>query len=279
MVSNQTPATVLAAAVAVASPAEPNWLLTLMHIAPPMPPRTLLWGRRIFALAMLGALTGCSTTGDFGEVRPMLVRDDIHDWVGRDATFGIPSQFELTDDERQLRDLAYPLIQAPYDRQQPYSVAMEYGAASTAGVTRTSYANYLLSSRYRSPTARYAQMTEDIRNDITRLPQFFETAGRVIDLDQKRRKSLAYVSSSPAGEREEAFRRIRENTSLVSLVRTRLAQRVAAYRYALERVVVMTPSPQAIEVEQAVNRLQSLIAHYRNPPRLWVREQSLASAR
>lgn len=244
-----------------------------------MPPRTLLWGRRIFALMMLGAFTGCSTTGDFGEVRPMLVRDDIHDWVGRDATSGIPSSFELTDDERQLRDLGYPLIQAPYDRQQPYSVGMEYGAAGTAGVTRTSYANHLLSSRYRSPSARYAQMTEDIRNDITRLPQFFETAGRVLDIDQKRRRSLAFVTSSPPGEREEALRRIRENVSLVSLVRARLAQRVAAYRYALERVVVMTPSPQAVEVEQSLNRLQSLIAHYRNSPRPWVREQSLASAR
>ena len=37
------------------------------------------------------------------------------------------SSFELTDDERALRDLAYPLIEPPYDRQQWYSVAGEYG--------------------------------------------------------------------------------------------------------------------------------------------------------
>jgi hypothetical protein len=51
-------------------------------------------------------------------LREKLVYDDMHDWVGRDAVRGIggkPSQFRLTDDERQLRDLGYALIQPPYD--------------------------------------------------------------------------------------------------------------------------------------------------------------------
>jgi hypothetical protein len=72
------------------------------------------------AIATLLLLAACAN-GDFGEVKPSLVRDDIHDWVALDATAGIPgspSRFELTDDERQLRDLAYPLIEPPYDRQQ-----------------------------------------------------------------------------------------------------------------------------------------------------------------
>jgi hypothetical protein len=233
--------------------------------------------RGIFAMAVLTLLAGCTANRDFGEVRPMLVRDDIHDWLGPAAAApNPPSSFELTDDERQLRDLAFPLIEPPYERQQPYAVALEYGAAGTAGMTRTSYADYLLNSRYRSPSARYAQIIEDIRNDMTRLPGFFETASRVLDIDYKRKRSLSYVRDLSAGERDQALRRTRENASLVSLVRVRLGQRVVAYRFALERLVIMTPSPQAVDAEQSLNQLQALIARYRAPVPTWVREPSLA---
>ncbi len=258
-----------------------------MHIPTPPSTRVPDWRRRVFALAALSLLAGCGTNnGDFGEVRPTLVRDDVHDWLSLDAIAGqptLPSHFEVTDDERQLRDLAYPLIEAPYDRQQPYSVAGEYGVIGSnhrAVFDRTNYANHLFGSRYRSPSARYSQLTDDIRNDVTRIPQFFETAVRVLDIDQKRRKSLSYVSALSAMERDHALRRIRENASLVSLVRAKLTQRVSGYRFALERLVVMTPSPQAVDVERSLNQLQAQIARYRtNSAPTWAREQSLAAAR
>ena len=77
---------------------------------------------------MLALLAGCANS-DFGEVNQTLVTDDIHDWLGRNAppANAEPSNFEYTDDERALRDNAYPLIEPPYDRQQWYSVAGEYG--------------------------------------------------------------------------------------------------------------------------------------------------------
>ena len=65
-------------------------------------------------------LIGCPN-GDFGRVRPSLVTDGIHDWVGRDAArqVGEPaSLFPLTDDERLLRDYGYQLIEPAYDRQR-----------------------------------------------------------------------------------------------------------------------------------------------------------------
>ena len=191
----------------------------------------------LFALAMLSLLGGCGTPNyDFGEVRPSLVSDSIHDWLGPAAVApGAASTFELTDDERQLRDLAFPLIEPPYDRQKWESVLREYGLIGNyrpGAYDRTTYAARLLSADYRSPASRYAQLTDDIRNDITRLPQFFETAARVVDIDTKRRKSLSYISAVSPAERANALRRNRENNCIIAWVRE-LAQsacRVVPFR-------------------------------------------------
>jgi hypothetical protein len=253
---------------------------------PPPPLTRATWLRRLFALAALLLVAGCAANGDFGEVRSTLVTDNIHDWLSVEATAGrpgSPSMFEVTDDERALRDLGYPLIEAPYDRQQWYSALGEHGVIGSnhrGAFDRSAYANRLMSSRYRSPSARYAQIIDDIRNDVTRIPAFFETAARVIDIDQKRRKSLGYVDALSAMERNNALQRIRENASIVSLVRAKLAQRVAGYRFALERLVVMTPSQEAVEVERSINQLHAQIARYQNRSApTWAREQSLVNAR
>jgi hypothetical protein len=76
------------------------------------------------------------------------------------------------------------------------------------------------------------------------------------------------------------LRRIDENASIVVMVRRSLDERVAAYKFALERLVVMTPNPEAAQVEHALNDLRANVAWYRThlPPG-WTREQSLVSAR
>jgi hypothetical protein len=258
-----------------------------MHNPPPLPSWVPNWCCCVFALAALSLLAGCGTNnGDFGEVRSTLVRDDMHDWLSKNPFAGPqtpPSTFRLTDDESQLRDLAYPLIEAPYDRQQWYSVFGEYNeiVPDPRGVTdREEYAHRLLTTRYRSVAALYSRLTDDIRNDIARLPQFFETTARVLDIDEKRRKSLAYISDIQPKERDSALRRIRENASLISLVRTKLTQRATAYHFALERLILMTPSPQAVEVERSINQLRAKVEYYRTHiAPTWVREQSLVSAR
>jgi hypothetical protein len=231
--------------------------------------------RNLLALAAFALLTGCGTpNGDFGRVQPYLVRDDIHDWVGPAAAArqgAAPSSYELTDDERQLRDLAFPLIEPPYDRTRWDNVLREYGIAGNyqaAPADRTVYVAHLLAEPRRSPASSYARLIDDIRNDITRLPQFYETAARVADVDGKRRQSLAFVSALTPFERVNATRRIRENDCVVAWVGDSLANRIASYRFALERLVMMTPSPQAGDVERTLNQLAMLSAQYRHglPP-------------
>lgn len=244
--------------------------------------RGLSWRPAICALALATLLGGCAN-GDYGRVRPSLVRDDIHDWIGPVALAGSksqPSHYALTDDERQLRDLAYPLIEPSYARHQWYSIAGEYGLlgyGERGSFDRTAYSNHLMDADYRSPAARYAKLDDDIRDDTTRLPQFFETAARVRDIDAKRHKSLAYISGLTAQERANALARIHENAAIVALVRHSLAHRVSAYHYALERLVIATPSAQAADVEHDLDRLKARIAYYRTHAPTGGQEQSLGS--
>jgi hypothetical protein len=238
--------------------------------------------RSLPALAGLVLLAGCAPQGDFGRVNPSLVSDSTHDWIGRDAATVrgfAPSGFDYTDDERVLRDYAYPLIAPPYVQQKWYSFAGDYGFLQPklgAPYDRAAYANYLLTSDDRSPAARYARLMDDINDDTTRLSSFYETAGRVLDMDEKRKKSLSFVSDAGPGERGNALLRIKENASVVAQVDASLAQRVASYRFALERLVIATPSPQAVEVERALTRLNAQLTYYRHVlPPTWQRVPSL----
>src|SRR6201998_2314984 len=73
-------------------------------------------------------LAGCSG-GDFWRTRDDMRNDDMHSWIGREATSSVgvhPSQFQLNDEERQLRDLAYPLIEPPHSRPAWKSVFGDY---------------------------------------------------------------------------------------------------------------------------------------------------------
>jgi len=154
------------------------------------------------------------------------------------------------------------LIEPPYDRQQWYSIAGEYGAigaaAHRAGFDRTSYSDHLFGARYRSPSSRYARLIDDIRNDMTRLPQLFETAARVLDIDRKRQQSLAYISGLSDGDRRDAMRRVRENIEILRLVQASLDNRASSYALAMER------SPQAVEVERSLKQLRGQMARYRS---------------
>ena len=82
-------------------------------------------------LALVGATLGACSGGDFGRTRADMRSDDMHSWLGAEVTGSLglkPSQSQLTDAERQLRDLAYPLIEPPLSRPAWKSVFGDYKA-------------------------------------------------------------------------------------------------------------------------------------------------------
>ena len=223
--------------------------------------------RWIAVVAAFALLTGCGTYGDFGRVRPSLLNDDTHAWLGPAAAAPIsnpPWKHQLTEDERRLRDLAYPLIEPPYDRNKWYSVLGEFGLGSRPYPypDRSAYGSRLFTTAYRSQTARYNRLIEDIRNDVMRIDPFFATARYVVDVDGKREKAMAYVSSLTAEERDNTLQRIAENRNITLWVQGSLRERALSYKIALEKMVIAAPSPVAVEAERALTLLQQRIATY-----------------
>jgi hypothetical protein len=236
-----------------------------------MSPRALRRFRTALSLAALLGLSGladCTSIGDYGRLQPDLVTDGIHSWVGRDAArnAGAPvSTDELTEDEHMLRDLAFPLIEPPYDRQRWDALIYEYGVdrlfrRKLWAEDPTAYYRHLLAEYDRSTSVRYNKLMDDIRNDIVRIEPFFTVARRVVDIDRRREASMHYIASLSPAERANAEARIGENSLTIAWVQHSLAARCAAYRFALEHLIVAEPELEAADVDRTLTLLQQTIA-------------------
>ena len=216
------------------------------------------------------AVTGCSG-GDFWRTRDDFRNDDMHRWLGLEATSSIglkASQFQLTDTERQLRDQAYPLIEPPHSRPAWKAVFGEYQTIASPWrqkvvFDRTAYGRQLIDEPHRSDASRYSQLIDDVRDDITRFEPFYSTAARVLELDRKRNASMAHVSQLSPRERADAVARMQENSLIVQWVQQCLERRVSSYRWALERLVLQAPDNMAADADRLINELAAQTA---NPP-------------
>ncbi len=214
-------------------------------------------------LALLtGALLGGCAGGDFGRVRPGARSDDMHRWIGAEATgsVGLPaSQFQLTDKERQLRDEAFPLIEPPRSRPAWKSVFGNYQPLPSPWrqdvvFDRTAYGRMLIDEPHRSHTSRYSQLMDDVRDDLVRFDPFYAAAERVLELDKKRNAALKFIELAPR-ERDDAIARMEENVLIVQWVQQCLHRRIASYRWALERLVVHAPDRIAANAEMLITEL------------------------
>lgn len=223
----------------------------------------------LFAVAVLCG--GCVLNGDFDRIRPELVSDNMHDWVGRDAARGIGgpvSEFRTTDQERELRDRAYALIEPPYNRGRWDSVLREYGFFSDPDnpkpFDKMEYLYKLHKVYRRSEASAYAQILTDARNDADRLQPFFAVAIRVGDMDRRRKEALAHISHVKPREGANAVIRIKENAAIVAWVCVAMKERIVSYRFALERLVIAVPSADAAEADRAITYLATQLGQYCN---------------
>jgi hypothetical protein len=224
------------------------------------------------SILLLASVTlgGCSG-GDFGRTRQDFLSDDMHRWIGGEATASVglrASQFQLTDNERALRDLAYPLIEPPHSRPAWNSVFGDYKSIPSpwrqnVPFDRTAYGRLLIDEPHRSHASRYSQLIDDVRDDIRRFELFFAEAVRVVELDRKRNASLAFVSELSPRERADAVARMQENALIVQWVQQSLERRVSSYRWGLERLVIHAPDNMAADADRLIGELAAQTA---NPP-------------
>src|SRR5215813_1381595 len=89
--------------------------------------RRLLCG--IASLIAALSMAGCGLYGDFDRVRPSLATDEANSRIDREEMIrngGNPSNFPLTDEERQLRDLARAIIPPPNNPNRWDTVFRDY---------------------------------------------------------------------------------------------------------------------------------------------------------
>jgi hypothetical protein len=222
----------------------------------------------LFTLLPLLAAGCAAPVGDLGRPQPSFFNDEILPYVGNftAAGRGEPVSYApLTDDERQLRDLAYAILMPSHDRSEWDRGLAEMRrtrifANDVPSFDSTGYADTLLNTPYRSSTARYARIIEDIRADTLRADPFFANARRVVEMDTIREKSLSRVSHLTSNEREMATARVVENRMLIGWVYRRFGERFIGYRQALERLVIATPAPAAVGAERALRAFEDRLA-------------------
>lgn len=226
--------------------------------------------RGIALTAMLLALaaSACTRVGDFDRPNSSVIHDEVFPVAGAFAATrrGEPvSDAPLTDDERTLRNLAYAIIAPPITRQQWLVTITDLRVSR---IKRNNdppfhvekYGEELIETPYRSATARYSRLIDDIRADSLRIAPFFIVAKRVVDMDTARERSLVGVTRLRGAEQESAMARIAENRMIIGWVFRRFAERARGYRYALERLFLKQPAPAAVDAERALRNLEDRLS-------------------
>ncbi len=211
------------------------------------------------ALILALGLAACGRpTGDFGRARPSALHDDLLPAAGAAIArrYGEPvSAFNLTDDERELRDRAWTFVRPPHAGDWWMATEVEgqrtrVSPVADPGFDPARYYDHLRSDPFRSSEARWSRVMEDITADALLVPPFCDVAARVRRADVERLAAARRVAS-PEPWVIEAEERVFENNEVMSWAWRAREYRLASYRIAIDRLQVETPSDRLFEANRA----------------------------
>ncbi|WP_321449585.1 hypothetical protein [uncultured Cohaesibacter sp.] len=240
-------------------------------------------GRRGAGLTVLCALvlglSACSSrVGDLGRPESNSFAEGFMHNTGRlkaKLTGELVSDFNFTDEEKTMRNLAWNLIRPPHaedwissDLWKFYSSLQNVGLhllteTQTARLTPLidmgfdpkRYYWVLHSEKYASHHVRYERIIQDIQQDRDALASFVPAAERVVAMDNERMAALERKVDMDPRELKNAYARVDENKRYIAWVWRSLKYRMTAYAYAIKKLEIETPSPRVHEANQALRFL------------------------
>lgn len=217
---------------------------------------------RVAALGLLLAtgLAGCAReTGDFGRAKPNTLDDRVMPFLGdavaRHGRDELVSDFNRTDREGTLRDRSWAIVRAPHVEDWFGHLLVEGQRTRIlpeidSRFEPAGYYAYLRRDPFRSSEARWNRLLADMRADTGLVGPFWDEARRVRQDDQLRLRTLDGRTDVAPTELRDAYARIDENARVVDWVWRALRFRLAAYRMAIDRIMVETPSDRLWEANQ-----------------------------
>ncbi|MEM6711485.1 MAG: hypothetical protein AAF590_04315 [Pseudomonadota bacterium] len=195
-------------------------------------------------------VVGCTQTGDFGRKRAGLVSDTILPALGRASTWSgrePVSHFNYTNDEQTLRDLGWSIVTPPHTRDWIGYANTELQRTEIARrldlrASPQSYSRLLSGTSYRSSDARYARIMDDAAKDISAIAPYMALARRVKVADEQRLAAATALPDLGASELAATYGRVAENQRQMAWVKRALLFRLYSYRYAVDRLMIQTPS-------------------------------------
>ncbi|MBL8575535.1 MAG: hypothetical protein JNM13_17795 [Hyphomicrobiaceae bacterium] len=221
-------------------------------------------------MALIGALGGCGRpTGDFGRAEPSVIHDRVMPAAGGAiAKWGrdeLVSGFNHTDDEGVLYDRAWGFVRPPHHADWLNASLIEGQRTRIlpeldSKLSVAAYYENLRLDPYRSSEARYTRMIRDMQADTALVGPFWRQAAAVRDADDERLRAWERRSEQRPKEMQNAIARVEENARVVDWVWRSLRFRLRAYKHAIERIQVETPSTRLYDLNLAYNDLVAAIA-------------------
>lgn len=236
------------------------------------------WSSVVSALALAAVLTAPTMAADFGRGESRLLDRKVLPLVGSFAARFRQepvSHFNLTDDEKLLRQQAQHLIAPPHARDWFHQIAAKVQryrltAPIDQHLSPDAYYAYLRSDRFRSTAGRYNRLSADMAADAALLHPFFSRAAHVLASDEMRLRAVGMYDgrdpNPPVYQRPiirqnrslgaEAEARVYENKQIINWAERAVAFRIESYRRAISRLVIEEPAGRAGLADGELQRLE-----------------------
>jgi hypothetical protein len=216
----------------------------------------LLGAIPILVLLTVGACA--RPAGDFGRAERNLLNDQVMPAIGNRLSGG--SEFNLADQETEMRDRVWRYLVAPHAYDWFGDVAVEFQRTRITPISNKpfktrKYYDWLHSEHFVSSRVRYTRIEEDAIADLGMMPSAFASVCAVIEIDRQRGVASNQIAGLEDKVALNAAERQAENEAVIGWFARSVSHRYESYSYALDHLLVETPHEEAISANARLSDL------------------------